>query len=563
MTILRNQVSILEKEITFAFKYPPPPEKDDLKARFGARWNPNEKIWVAKKTSQMLSYLLDLGILDAEEIAIETPVVPAVKEDAPQPDGFSVELRSYQRAGVAYLESVHAAIMGDEMGLGKTLQTIAAVRHHLPALIVCPLIAKSVWNREIQKSLPGRTVTVLDSKVSRFTREQLDADFLVVNYDNLAKWSDTFAMMQFESLICDEAHYLKTPKAKRTKEVSAIASRTPRKYMVTGTPILNRPIELYSLLRLLDLADEVEPRGFWPFVEQYCGGYVNRFSGNYETKGASNLSRLHNLVSPYMVRRLKKDVLKELPPKQLSKMEWELPAKDLAEYRYAATDFEGWYQESHPELSPEEIARKPLGLMQLGALRRLSTEAKVPGIVDLLENSFVPEGKKAIIFSDYRASLDSLRKTFEGQSVVIWGGQSEKERAEAERRFQEDPDCLFCFGQTKAAGVAVTLTAADTAIFLTVPWTPGDFGQASDRIHRIGQTRGVNIVVPIVTDIDQALYEVVAAKDMTVNAIIDGAHDSALAETEAQGMAEVARRLGISLRKAEVEAYEEGEASAV
>lgn len=552
--ITREQVRLESKTITFSFPYPPPFEKDYLKSMFGARWNPTEKIWTCRRSQALLDWLVDQGLLDSDQAV--SPSLPSVGEDASQPDHFNVLLRPYQRAGASFLEKMPAAIMGDEMGLGKTLQSLAAVRNSLPALIICPLIAKSVWAREIEKALPHRTATVLDSKVSKFTRDKLDADFLIINYDNLGKWSDTFAMMQFGALICDEAHYLKTPKAKRTKEVQAIASRTPKRLMVTGTPVLNRPIELYSLLRLLDLEAEVEPGGFWRFVEKYCGGYINRFSGNYETKGSSNLQQLHNLVSPFMLRRLKKDVLKELPDKQLSKMEWELPAKDLSEYRFASTDFQAWYASIHPEMSQEEIMRKPLGLMQLGALRRLSTEAKVPGIVDLLENSFVPEGKKAIIFSDYRASLASLYGTFRDQSVIIWGGQSSAEREAAEIRFQNDPDCLFCFGQTRAAGVAVTLTAADTAIFLTVPWTPGEFGQASDRIHRIGQTRSVNIIVPIVTEIDAALYDVVAMKDQMVNELIDGDADSALAKTEVQGMAQIAARLGIQIGRQENEEEE-------
>ena len=553
--ITREQIGITDTTITFSFDYPPPPEKDHLKYTFGARWNPIEKIWTCRKTRALLDWLMDRGLLDDD--GTQTPAIPPLPTDGPQPDNFSVALRPYQRAGVSYLEQMPAAIMGDEMGLGKTLQSIAAVRNSLPCLIVCPLIAKSVWLREIKKALPHRSVTILDSKLSKFTRQDLDADFLIINYDNLAKWSDTFAMMSFQSLIADEAHYLKTPKAKRTKEVAAIAARTPKRLMVTGTPVLNRPIELYSLLQILDLDAEIEPGGFWRYVEQYCGGYINRFSGNYETKGASNLTRLHNLVAPYMLRRLKADVLQDLPPKQLSKMEWDIAFKDLAEYRYAATDFVSWYAEKHPELTRDEIERKPLGLMQLGALRQLSTAAKVPGMVELLANSFVPEGKKAIIFSDYRDPLASMHASFPGQSVILWGGQTQKEREEAERRFQEDPDCLFCFGQTRAAGVAVTLTAADTAIFLTVPWTPGEFSQASDRIHRIGQTRAVNIVVPIVTDIDQALYDVVASKDQVINQLVDGDSTSALAMTQAQGMAAVAARLGIKLTKEEESSNEE------
>lgn len=552
--IAREQITIEDKSVSFAFKYPPPPEKDELKSLFAARWNPEKKIWSCRKTQDLLDWLSAQDLLDGE---IEIPSIPTAAEDAAQPDHFAVALRPYQRAGASFLENMPGAILGDEMGLGKTLQALAGVRKHLPALIVCPLIAKSVWAREIKKALPERSMTVLDSKVSKFSRHQLDADFLIVNYDILKKWADTFAMMTFQSLICDEAHYLKSTKSQRTKEVLTLSERIEKKILITGTPVLNRPIELYSLLNILDLTYDVEPGGFWAFAMKYCGGYRNRFSGNWETKDASNLTELHRLVAPYMVRRLKKNVLTDLPEKTIMSMDWHLPSKDLAEYNYCARDFREWYLATHPELEPENLAGKPLGLMQLGALKRLSAEAKIPAMADWLQESFVPEGKKAIIFSDYRYPLSSLHQTFKDQSVLIWGGQSQKEREASEYRFQNDPNILFCFGQTRAAGVALTLTAADTAIFLTMPWTPGEFNQAADRIHRIGQTNAVSIIVPITTRMDEMVYQAVAGKEEVVNAVIDGDGASLLASTERQIMANVAEALGIQLTREEMEVENE------
>ena len=251
--------------------------------------------------------------------------------------------------------------------------------------------------------------------------------------------------------------------------------------------------------------------------------------------------------------RFKKDVLKDLPKKRVTRLDWTLRKSELAEYNFCLHDFPEWYQIRHPELSPEEIARKPLGLMQLGALRRLSCEAKMEAVVELLSESFVPEAKKAVIFAEYRDTVSSLHQTFSDNSVMIIGGQSQKEREAAERRFQEDPNILFCFASTKAAGVALTLTAADTAIFLTVPWTPGDFAQASDRIHRIGQENSVEIMVPVSTEIDQVLWDVIASKERIVGSVIDGNLDAGtILSSETSSIEEIAKRMGIKLTKGSV-----------
>lgn len=542
--IAPEQVTVNDGKVSIKFPYPPPVEKDYIKEHLGARWDPVKKIWILKATRDALLYLSEQGALEAQDV----PPTVEVGEDGPQPDRFDIPLFPYQRAGVKYLESLPNAIMGDEMGLGKTLQSLAAVRNHLPCLIVSPVIAKSVWSREIQKAMPWATFETLSGK----PRELSGVDFTIINYDILKKWQTVLEAFPFSSLIADEAHYLKNLKAARTKSLLAIAASIPKRIMVTGTPILNRPIELYSLLAMLDLDREVEAGGFWRYVRNYCGGYINQFSGNWETKDASNLGELHEKVSPFVLRRLKKDVLKDLPEKRVTRLEWPLKKSELAEYNFCMKDFPGWYQIHHPELSPEEIARKPLGLMQLGALRRLSCEAKMEEVVELLSESFVPEGKKAVIFAEYRDTVSSLHKTFAENSVMIIGGQSQKERESAEKRFQEDPDILFCFASTKAAGVALTLTAADTAIFLTVPWTPGDFAQASDRIHRIGQKNAVEIMVPVATEIDQVLWEVIASKERIVGSVIDGGMEAAtIAASQNGSMEEVAKRMGIKLTKGE------------
>lgn len=540
-----SQVTLHDGNVSIKFPYPPPIEKDYIKEHLGARWNPEKKIWELKATSDALTYLSEQGALESQDV----PRMVEVGEDGPQPDRFDIELFPYQRAGVKYLESVPMAIMGDEMGLGKTLQSLAAVRHHLPCIIVSPVIAKSVWSREIAKSMPWATFEILSGK----PRELSGADFTIINYDLLKKWQTILEGFEFNSLIADEAHYLKNLKAARTKSLLAIGATIPKRIMVTGTPILNRPIELYSLLAMLDLDREVEPGGFWRYVRNYCGGYLNQFSGNWETKGASNLGELHKKVSPFVLRRLKKDVLKDLPKKRVTRLEWTLRKSELAEYNFCLHDFPEWYQIRHPELTPEEIAKKPLGLMQLGALRRLSCEAKMEAVVELLSESFVPEGKKAVIFAEYRHTVTSLHKTFSDNSVMIIGGQSQKERGAAERRFQEDPNILFCFASTKAAGVALTLTAADTAIFLTVPWTPGDFAQASDRIHRIGQENSVEIMVPVSTEIDQVLWDVIASKERIVGSVIDGNLDAGtILSSETSSIEEIAKRMGIKLTKGSV-----------
>ncbi|MBU2836554.1 DEAD/DEAH box helicase family protein [Acidithiobacillus thiooxidans] len=192
-------------------------------------------------------------------------------------EGLRGNLRPYQAAGVEFI-STHAknkAYIGDEMGLGKTITALAYAHQEqaYPALVVCPAVVVGNWKREAETWLPeNKTVQVIKKGTDRIDPK---ADIVVASYALAGKVAKD---KRFELVICDEAHYLKNYQAKRTKEVVAIAKAAPRRLMLSGTPVTNKPRDLFSQLEVLDITGSGNPMGnFFRFAERYCGGHQGRY----------------------------------------------------------------------------------------------------------------------------------------------------------------------------------------------------------------------------------------------------------------------------------------------
>ena len=411
-----------------------------------------------------------------------------------------MNLKPYQAVGSRFLAGSRGAILADEMGLGKTVQAISALNELgvKRALIVCPASLKLNWRDELATWLTtGSSVGVAEG--TSWPR----ADIVIVNYDILDRHTVSLGHT-WPALIADEAHYIKNRESKRTKMVLTIPAE--RKWLLTGTPILNRPKEIWTLLRCID------PRQ-WPrfrdFVLRYCGAHRDRY-GRWNIDGASNTAELAERLKPYMIRRLKRDVLTELPEKirQTILLPANREIRDAlkVEHENAAVLMQDGVKAA--AMGDLAKARRFLGLAKVGPA--------VAHIKDILEQE-----PKVVVFAHHKEVIARILELVGVKAVSITGDTPMKARHQAVLAFQNDPAVRVFVGNLQAAGVGLTLTAASVAVMVEQDWVPGVMAQAEDRIHRIGQDRGV-LVQYICFDgsLDARMAKSVARKEKIISAVV-------------------------------------------
>ena len=380
-------------------------------------------------------------------------------------------LRSYQIEGVKRLIEItgrrKAALLADEPGLGKTIQVAEFINQTCPrkVIIVCPASLRLNWRRELSSWL-------------RHTPEEL----AVVSYEAVA--SGKFKNNQFDLAVFDEAHYLKNPSAKRTKHSLKLNAEV--KLFLTGTPVVNRPIDIFPILQSCGMKlNKTE------FGKRYCDGKLVTICWRprkyaWDFSGASNAEELNaSLRKHLMVRRTKREVLTELPKKIRQVVE--LADRTLPENDgLVKAMFSGFTSAAAHVSSSEHIA-----FDELSAARLELARAKLPDVIafasDLLE-----EEPKLVIFAHHREIIEALAGHFGECAVRLYGGMTDKQKNAAVEAFQRGDKKVFV-GQISAAGTGLTLTAARTILFAELDWVPGNIIQCEDRCHRMGQKDTVRI----------------------------------------------------------------------
>jgi len=449
----------------------------------------------------------------------------------------------HQREGIAWLEEHPSAILADQPGLGKTLTTIASL--DAPALVICPAVMKAEWADEVQRWRPGLSTMIITGTKPLAAAEYTRADVTIVNYDIVAAHEPDLtlahAQRPFRTLVADEAHGLKTLAVQRRKggivysgssraeAVARLCRMIPRRIMVSATPVLNRPIELFPLLHMID------PHEWGDYVEygkRYCAGFLDSLvaKGGRRVKtwnftGASNTEELHAaLASKYMLRRTK-DVL-TLPSKTRETIEVAMDREVAAEYAVATHDFLSWVEQSG---GPKAVlkARRAEQLAKMVALRGLAAKGKIgPAVRWMLAHQARGRGP-LVVMAHHVATIDGLEQALLAAQPSlrigrIVGGQSDKRRKADKEAFQAGQlDVILC--SIMAAGVGLTLTRASETLFVERSWRPMDLVQAEDRIHRIGQTRPVTITyMDAKGTIDVAMSRVLLGKTATIAGVIEG-----------------------------------------
>lgn len=430
-------------------------------------------------------------------------------------DGFTGTLLPFQEEGVQFLlDHDGKAILGDDMGLGKTIQAICYVQaaQKFPTIIVCPSSLKGNWENEIRKWVPKATIEILYGKKS--SKIVKGKKFYIINYDVIQHWYQEIIDLKPEQMILDECHYIKNSRALRTKAIKMIAKHIPNILPISGTPVINRPIELYNTINL------IHPNLFpnmMQYAKKYCNAHHTGFGWDFS--GASNLEELYSIVSNFMIRRTKNEVLTELPEKRRSFIPMEL--SNQKEYTRARYNFLSWIRETKGEKAMKR-AENAQTLAQIGQLRQLAVKGALQNSLQWIED-FLCSDEKLVVFAIHSEIIDAIMEKFNGICVKIDGSIPSSKRQAIVEEFQTNKNIRLFVGNINAAGVGLTLTAASNIAFLELPWSPGELVQAEDRCHRIGQKNAVTINYLIPKDtIEETLAEIMHHKTHIIAKTVDG-----------------------------------------
>ena len=419
----------------------------------------------------------------------------------------------HQKEAIEKLSGSKRFILADDMGLGKTTSTIIAALETgvKKILIICPATLKVNWMREIQ-NYTDRSVFIAEGK--QYSTEH---DFVIVNYDILKNFHDLkdkenslIKQSNFDLIILDEAHYVQNAQAQRTKLVNHICKKVDRLWLLTGTPMTSRPMNYFNLLSLIE---SPVAQNWMAFAIRYCQGYQFK-AGNrkvWNVTGASNLEELRDRTSRQVLRRLKTDVL-DLPEKIITPVYMRLRSKL---YEGLMGDYYNWYDNKK-----EESNSLTVQFSKLMKVRQVIAEEKIANTIEIAEN-IISQDKKVIIFTNFTETLQKIHEHFGKQSVYLDGSCTKPQRQYAVDQFQENDKIKVFVGNIKAAGVGITLTAAEAVIINDLSFVPGDLSQSEDRAYRYGQKNSVSVYYPIFENtIEGIIYDMVNNKKKNIETVM-------------------------------------------
>ena len=405
-----------------------------------------------------------------------------------------MNLYQHQETAKQFLLTQKRAILADQPRVGKTLPTTAAALENLPCLIVCPAIAKTVWEAAFCK-LSNASVRVVNGKndAMKTTNHQV----VIINYDLLQYFNNA----GFQTLVLDECHRIKNPLAKRTASASLLMKQIDRVYALSGTPIPNRPIELWPILHGLGIY-----RGGWyDFAARYAKMWKSPWG--LDVSGSSNIPELKALMKPHVLRRKKEDVFKDYRDPQVSLITFDLP-NDKREQHFDA----------------DALAANPNALLAFEGLAEIMKEAGMRKVnlaaefIDDLLNS----GEPVVVFAHHKDVVAELVKELKAHKpVTVVGDTPRAQRDKAIEAFQAGKTkCII--GNIAAMSEGVDLSAADTIVFVECTWSTSALEQASSRVENITKN-GIQPVIYILTiraSLDHTVLAKILAKQNIINQII-------------------------------------------
>lgn len=498
-----------------------------------------------------------------------------LNSDALTPDpmrSVGKSLKDFQLEPVRRLNEWGNLLLADEMGCGKTPESISCINaapETKRVLIICPANLKRMWFQSLKGDsatgspgwLRNSDLTVGIAQGSYFP----PTDIVIINFDILERHKAAIDAVDWDFCLIDECHYIKSPKAKRTKCIIGGGTRKAqikpiragRKIAMSGTPLVNKPEEIWAVLNWLSPREW--PSRFW-FEQKFCGvgkkiigkewcpdtqTWEPKYAREVLPPSPAQLKELNQrLRSTIMLRRTKKEVLSHLPPKLRQVIEFEIPSTgalvakeqklladarsgaialraNLASARVSGTDVE--YRAAIKALADYQRQAQA----HVARIRHDLAVAKVPHVVDHVRNALLDPDQKVIVFAHHRAALKSLYTQFAElgyNPVMLIGGVSDAEKQTAESRFQTDPMCRVFVGGLTCAGVGLTLTAANLVVFAELDWVPGNVSQCEDRAHRIGAEIHNHVLVQHLVaygSLDARIAKTLVQKQEILDAVLD------------------------------------------
>lgn len=482
-------------------------------------------------------------------------------------------LYNYQKEGVRLIEHFDGRVLlADEQGLGKTIQVLEYLRRHpeiRPVVIVCPASVKYVWEDQARDHC-GLRVTVCNGQKPPKSFKHHERDIFVINYDILWAWAKPLRELHPQAAVFDEGHKLKSRSAVRTRAArnlcapirrvpiaqlklpnqvqhsiheddwvsitdkhgetaegyvtslsgdahATVKVQIPHVMILSGTPLTNRPEELWTVLNLL--WPQVFP-AFTPFAWEFCDPQMTPYGWKFS--GASNLDKLHRMLTRLgMIRRRKQDVLKDLPKKR--RFVVPLDIDNRKDYEDALEDFLNWL--SRKDAAKAEKASKAEKMTQMAYLKRLAAHGKLSSVRSWIDSFLEESDGKLVVGCWHHDVVDALHTIYRKNSVTFTGQTPAKDRRQIIRRFRDDNKLRIIFGNIQAIGTGVDglQTVSHTSAVVELPWDPGTLSQFDDRIHRIGQRHGVSIYYLVARDtIEERLCRIIQEKQNVLTRTLDG-----------------------------------------
>lgn len=510
--------------------------------------NTLEGVWISEPAKLMIQLELDkrkeLSLLrEQEDIEWE---VPGFRERG-------IELHPFQKICGRFMELVDFnGLNANQMGLGKTLNTIGVVvKNQLyPALVICPATVRTNWEREIYRAIGEPAYVLFGETPNDYDIGQLvfkNPKFILLTYDSIAGYEELKYDKKNEEdirvleektvylysnminkfvkpkvIICDEMHYIKNDASRRNKGLEALECK--QVMGLTGTPVVNRPDELYAILHKID------PKTFdskYQFMSQYSDG----------KNGVRNVTQLYEVLQKYMIRYLTKDVFKQLPPVTSINEYVTLNAK----YRKTYDKVQAGIMEFVMADGTVAAANITGVLAQIMRLKQVCTLAKIQRAADLAMEIYdsadeSDKHKKVIIFSQFvnlPAAVREIHKRLSPESVMFTGQDNVQDRQFTVDKFQSDPNVHFLCCSTKAAAEGLNITAAGSVIFVDLMWTPKDHQQAIGRAYgRISDSHHVNAYYVLAKDtIDEWIEALIREKMEMIEKVVDGVERTRIENT--------------------------------
>jgi len=473
-----------------------------------------KNVWLCPITAENLKLAESFGFEIGKSISKPKPKKKRVIKPIKEVGGLKANLYPYQQIGVGFVEANHGrALIADDMGLGKTLQAIAWLQLNKPirpALILCPSSVKFGWRKEIEKFTGCKNISVLSGRAPY----EVTGEYIIINYDIISYWRKYLLSLGIKAMVLDEVHYLGNPDSKRSKAVNGLSKKIDNVIGLSGTPIENKVDNLWHPVKLID------PTLFpskWEFRKRYCGLRDVPYGCGKAWDGATNIGELNTILTEsIMIRRLKTDVLKDLP--SLTTTTIPIETDNRKEYVKARDNFVEWLEDKGKDVSKASI------LTQIEPLKQLAAMGKMKQSFDYIDNLIESTGK-VVIMCTHKSVIGELEKRYKKKCVKVDGSVTGVKRQKAIDDFMSKKEVEVFLGNIIASGTGIDglQKVCSNMVFFEYPWNPSQYVQARDRINRIGQKSKVAIWNLVSKDtIEEDILAILDSKQKIFDKLIDG-----------------------------------------